>query len=418
MRRAVLMICDGLRADLVSEETCPEITRLARAGRWFARHTAVFPSVTRVSTASIATGCWPRRHGLPGNWMALDDGAGPTVRDAGTPEFRGQMRRALGRTLAVPTLAQRLAAHGGAIVLANVSPGAAYLHDPDGFGHVYHRAGSLGPGGTPLAPLAVGHDAAGDLAMTEQFCAEVLLERRPALAVLWLCQPDDAGHDFGLGSPEHLAAVAAADRCVGLVAEAVRRLQAQGDEVLLLVGADHGQETAAQTVDLEGELVAAGLKESPGSSEVLVADQGSAALIYVSEQSVPRVPALTGWLRAQPWLDQLFAGDALATVGLVPEGGLAIALSLAKSSAPNAFGVSGLSWEIGAVTGVPEPPGRATHGGLGRYETHPFLVAVGAGVTPGTATEARSSVIDLAPTILRHLGRPHDDLDGTPLDLG
>lgn len=418
MRRAVLMICDGLRADLVTADTCPEISRLARAGREFRRHRAVFPSVTRVSAASIATGCWPRRHGLHGNRMVLDAGDGPEVRDAGRPEFRAQLRQALGRTLAVPTLAQRLAGHGGAIVFANVSPGAAYLHDPDGFGHVYHRAGSLGPGGTPLAPLAVGHDAAGDLAMTEQFCLDALLDRRPALAVLWLCQPDDAGHDFGLGSPQHHAAMAAADRCVGLVVKAIQQLEAQGDEVLLLVGADHGQETTVQTVHLEGELVAAGLKESPDSRDVLVADQGSAALIYTGAPADARIPALAEWLRAQPWLDQLFAGDTLATVGMAPEGGLAIALSLAKSSAPNAFGVPGLTWELGAATGVTEPGRRATHGGLGRYETHPFLVAAGAGVAPGTTTEARSSVIDLAPTILRHLGRPHDDLDGGPLDLG
>jgi arylsulfatase A-like enzyme len=80
--------------------------------------------------------------------------------------------------------------------------------------------------------------------------------------------------------------------------------------------------------------------------------------------------------------------------------------------------VPGLTWELGAATDITAPGRRATHGGLGRYETHPFLVAAGAGVAPGTTTEARSSVIDLAPTILRHLGRPHDDLDGAPLNLG
>jgi hypothetical protein len=73
-----------------------------------------------------------------------------------------------------------------------------------------------------------------------------------------------------------------------------------------------------QTVHLEGELVAAGLKESLGSRDVLVADQGSAALIYVGGPAGARIPPLVEWLRAQPWLDQLFAGDALATVGMAP----------------------------------------------------------------------------------------------------
>jgi len=39
-----------------------------------------------------------------------------------------------------------VAPHGGMILFSNVSPGAAYAHDPDGHGHVYHRAGSYAPG--------------------------------------------------------------------------------------------------------------------------------------------------------------------------------------------------------------------------------------------------------------------------------
>jgi hypothetical protein len=51
------------------------------------------------------------------------------------------------------------------ILFSNVSPGAAYAHDPDGYGFVYHRAGSFGPGRTPLdgaRALKIAQDAAGD----------------------------------------------------------------------------------------------------------------------------------------------------------------------------------------------------------------------------------------------------------------
>ena len=44
-------------------------------------HRAVFPSVTRVSAASIATGCHPVRHGLHGNRMALPEEGGFKVRE-------------------------------------------------------------------------------------------------------------------------------------------------------------------------------------------------------------------------------------------------------------------------------------------------------------------------------------------------
>ena len=43
------------------------------------------------------------------------------------------------------------------------------------------------------------------------------------------------------------------------------------------------------------------------------------------------------------------------------------------------------------------------------------LVVGGGGFASGITTSVPSSVIDIAPTILRHLGRPHHDLDGHPL---
>ena len=42
-------------------------------------------------------------------------------------------------------MAERLSGHGGMILFSNVSPGAAYAHDPDGYGYVYHRAARSAP---------------------------------------------------------------------------------------------------------------------------------------------------------------------------------------------------------------------------------------------------------------------------------
>src|SRR5215510_2274238 len=189
-RRAVLVICDGMRRDLICAERTPNIWALKSLSQWFAAHRSVFPSVTRSSSASIATGCHPARHGLHGNTMALATDGGYAVHNVGEPAFVDLLRASTGTTLRVPTAAERLRDRGGAIIFSNVSPGAAYFHDPDGHGHVYHRSGSYGPGrkAVPAADhLAISHDAAGDWAMTERFCAEVLLDRRPTLAVLWLC---------------------------------------------------------------------------------------------------------------------------------------------------------------------------------------------------------------------------------------
>lgn len=418
MKRAVVVVCDGLRADMVTPELTPNLARLAAGARVFAGHRGVFPSTTRVTSASIATGCLPGRHGLEGNCVALDDGDGLYPISAGRPDFRDRLLRARGRTLAVPTLSQRLAGDGGAIVFSNVSAGAAHFQDPDGFGHVYHRQGSYGPGRAPVADgdhLDVSHDSAGDAAMTERFCDEVLARRRPALAVLWLCEPDHTQHARPLGSPGHVAAIAGADACAARVAEAVDALCAAGDDVLAVFCADHGHETVDAIVPLEDLLVAAGLKEAPDSSDVVVASNGMSAAIYLSAAARPRAPDIAAFLEGQDWAGGVFAGPDLAALGHRTDTALAIAVTGAKSDAANPHGVPGLSAAIADSLSSETRLGCGQHGGLGAFEQSPFLFVLGGGFAAGTRSGAPTSPMDIAPTILRHLSLAMDGMDGRPL---
>ncbi|MEJ0018173.1 MAG: alkaline phosphatase family protein [Acetobacteraceae bacterium] len=252
MKRVVLVILDGLRRDFVDPERTPHLARFAARAESFPAYRTAFPSATRVVTATLATGCHPARHTLQGNAMVLMEDGRLVPHDAGRPDFLQHKRAVTGHSLAVPTLAERLAPYGGAIVYNNVSPGAAYAHDPDGFGHVYHRAGSFAPGRVPLGALEVELDAAGDHAITERFIADALGERRPALAVLWLGEPDHIQHNTALGSPEHVAVLLAADRNAGMAIAAVDACRDAGDDVLLVVGSDHGHETVSGVVDGRG----------------------------------------------------------------------------------------------------------------------------------------------------------------------
>src|SRR5271170_2241666 len=119
-RRAVIVILDGLRRDFLSDALTPNLQALAAEAASFANRRSVFPSTTRVSAASIATGCRPARHGLQGNSVALREAGRLTRRDVGKPEFFDAMRRATGRTLHVTTLAERLARHGqGCLAYSN-----------------------------------------------------------------------------------------------------------------------------------------------------------------------------------------------------------------------------------------------------------------------------------------------------------
>src|SRR6516164_4866268 len=202
MRRVVVVILDGLRRDFVDATRTPHLAEFAARAERFPAYRTAFPSATRVVTATLATGCHPARHTLQGNAMALLENGVLVPHDAGLPDFLQHKRAVTGHSLAVPTLAERLAPHGGAIIYNNVSPGAAYAHDPDGYGYVYHRAGSFAPGGVACDPLDIALDTAGDRAMTERFIADALAERSPVLAVLWLGEPDHIQHLTRLGSRE------------------------------------------------------------------------------------------------------------------------------------------------------------------------------------------------------------------------
>jgi hypothetical protein len=328
------------------------------------------------------------------------------------------MRRATGRTLHVPTLAERLRRHGEtSISCANVSPGAAYFQDPDGHGWVYHAAGSYGPGRRPVddpASAALKKGLDGDRAMTDRFCAEIVEERAPSLAIMWLSEPDYTGHHSPLGSPQHRRAIAHADRCVRQVFETVRRLDPSGDEILFVTGSDHGMETVADAIDLDGLLIAAGLKEGPGSGDVVVAPNGTAATLYFAEPDGDLPRRASRFLAAENWVGEVFTGETLARVGLPTGTPMRVAVTLAADDRENEHGVRGFCPIVQDPADNESKIGFGQHGGLGPNEQRPFLLIDGGGFAPGKRRQP-SSLTDIAPTVLRHLHMDHDDMDGTAL---
>ena len=418
MKRAIIVICDSLRTDLITPHDAPLLSELGRRSARFANHTSVFPSTTRTSAASIATGCLPARHGLLGNTMAIDEGDGLVCLSVGKPDFRDRLHRATGRTLHRPTLAERVSRQGGtAIAISNVSPGAAYFLDPDGFGWVYNPAGSFAPGRRPLPAeegLAISKGDAGDTVATERFCEDVLRERAPTVALLWLSEPDYTGHHTPLGSPAHRRAIASADENVRRVAETVSSLDPTGENILFVVGSDHGMETVAETIDLDGLLIEAGLKGAATASEVVVAPNGTAALLYFADPAGALVGEVARFLETQDWVGRTFVGPSLAATGLPTGSPMQIAVTLKSDDRANPHGVPGHSPVVRDALEPKDATGFGQHGGLGRNEQSPFLFISGGSFAPGPR-HARSSLIDIAPTVLRHLGLPATEMDGRAL---
>jgi len=413
-RRAILIICDGLGAEWISQAHTPTLAALRAEHCRASDHRAVFPSVTRVSAASIATGCFPGRHGLEGNQMALVEDGRLVVHNVGASSFRQTMRRVTGRTLRVPTMAERLASSGGQIAYSNVSPGAAYFLDPDHFGTVLHRAGSFGAGGVPLAGnahLDVTHDLAGDIEMAARFCARIVPSEDYRLGVLWLANPDLTLHHEALGSPEHLHALEVTDRLVADVVEAVKAHEDRFD-TLLVIGSDHGHETIGRSVHIGNWLAGNGLDGEIRDGSVGVASQGTSALIYATGEARAAVEALLPRMRREPWAGTVLSGDALAATGLSGDTLLA-AVDTTRHDETNHYGVPGTRWLVEDGEGTPEI-GCGHHGGLGPGETRPFLALVHPGFGRGEI-ERKTSLVDIAPTILAFLGQSSEGMDGAPI---
>jgi len=411
-RRTVFVCCDGLGRNWIGPETTPVLHGLRGKSLWCAEHRAVFPSVTRASAASVTTGCHPARHGLHGNRMGLLEDGRIVVRDVGAPDFRDHMRRATGRTLLVPALSERVAKDGSFIALSNVSPGAAFFLDTDAFGYVYHRTGSHAPGGKLLEALQATHDAAGDWAMTERFCAEVLGERKPAVALMWICDPDHTLHGVPLCSPAHAEALVGAERCVLEVFHTVERLRAEGEEILLMIGSDHGQETIGDWVSVEDWLAGHGLSALLEAGDVAVAGQGTSALLYATDRGRPALLGVLDDMRRAPWADGVVSGEALGQFGFAAEGGVVAAVNMARQPESNPNGVPGKRW-VAAEPGKPVPVGSGQHGGWGPDETRPFLM-VNDGRNVGVRRQP-SSLVDIAPTLVGFLGLPAEGFDGACL---
>src|SRR5438874_9833904 len=66
-KHVVIVVMDGLRRDSVVEADMPNLSKLAKAGTFFAAHHAVYVTSTEVNGTALATGMRPGRSGVVGN---------------------------------------------------------------------------------------------------------------------------------------------------------------------------------------------------------------------------------------------------------------------------------------------------------------------------------------------------------------
>jgi arylsulfatase A-like enzyme len=430
MTRILLVLFDGLRPDVVEPSRMPNLSRLRGQGAWFRNARSVFPSETRVASPSLSTGCRPGSHGLVANTLFDAARAPQRLLRTKNPADLAVLANGQGSPLARPSLPERLAAAGRSFALvATCSPGAAMLMHPRGEeagGFRWIADETEGPTAAAMAKrFGLTPPAEVPNLRRLEHAARILIEhvlpeRRPDVALIWLSEPDVSFHYAGLGAPEAVAALAAADAVLGRIM-AWREAQPDREEIVLVALSDHGHVTGEGKFSLAERLREGGFAAGQGlgeGTEVVVAPGGAPGL-WVADAAL--LPRLAAWLAAQPWCGALLARDPAA----LPEG-QALPLELLGSRHPRSpdlvatFRGSGEpdGWGLPgrAPFDAPDvPEGGGMHGGLHAAELATLLLLAGGPMRRGAEVESVCDLTDVAPTVLALLGLAPEGMEGRPL---
>jgi arylsulfatase A-like enzyme len=432
----IVLVLDGLRPDSINAADTPNLHRLRTEGVDFPNSHAVFPTVTRVNAASIASGMYPDRHGIMGNQIFV-----PAVeaKHAFSNDDAKLLLRLGEHITTTPSLAEILQGSGEKFVaVSSGSTGSALLlapRAPGGIGMVIN--GDFSPGeqvafpkeaGTAIlsrfgpAPKKGGASDAYDdsVAWAMRVLSEyVLPEVKPRVVISWLTEPDHIQHGRGVGSPQALDSIRRDDAQVGAL---LKRLSELGlaDRTDIMVVSDHGFAQTVLDVNVQQALRDAKLLPAGESDDVVLASSGQAMAVHVKGRDPKRIAAIVEFLQAQPWCGVIFtAGGPGAAEGrmrgtfaleFVHLGGHArspdIVFTFPWSSARNRHGVPGTEANIVASgpTGAVQVE-TANHGGIGPWTVHNTMLAWGPDFKHGVVVRTPASNIDLAPTILHLLGK-------------
>ena len=368
-RIVVLMVWDGLRPDFVTQRDTPNLYRLAREGVRFDRHHSVFPTLTMVNATALATGAPPGVNGLEGNVFYVPAGPAPAIgnispfegkpgaptiaKDANGLMVWAEGAKAIvnlngadgfkGRLIGLDTITQEVEREGGyAAVIGKQGPTSVfdnrvetvvdgkdilgephkdYLFASDDLVAPPPVSQKISAAMPPASKTAVAGEqrdlyfarlAVEDALPAAKRAAEA---GRPALVVFWQHNPDLTQHVAGLGTLPAMEALSLCDDNLMRLRAAIETLGI-ADKTDLIVVSDHGFATIKFRIVLSEMLVSAGIKKSHDSTDVIVAPNGGADLVYLSPTEFPTLESrhavlqkIVNFAEAQEWCGPIFSRE-------------------------------------------------------------------------------------------------------------
>jgi len=352
-----LMIWDGLRPDFVNAVDTPNLFALENAGVRFARHHSIYPTLTMVNAAALATGASPSRSGIYGDMMYLaplfDLARAATIPNLGVllgdplnlehSQYLAGLNdsRALdGHLLGLDTTAKAVERAGGFVGVFG-KQGPTLLFDDDfakpeaaekAARNFMFIADDMAMPASVAAQFAqmppMGRSDFASIIARDAWFTKIAAEQalpsaksasaagKPSMVVLWQHTPDITQHLAGLGTKPAIDALHACDANLATMRAAITALGI-ADRTDLVIVSDHGFATVKAGVPVARLLVAAGLKKDVHSREIVVVADGGGDWIYISKKDFPSAPArreimrrIVEYVEAQEWGGPIFSPAA------------------------------------------------------------------------------------------------------------
>lgn len=419
--RLLIVVFDGLRPDMVQGHM-PGLQDFGQGALRFTGARSVFPSLTRVATTAISSGCWPRRHGIVGNAFHQPDLIAGRALDTSDFGHLARARAAWGRLVGPRTLGEALAAAGLRLaVFHGGSAGAACLINPEVVSNPGHATFSIHGAEATLTPAAVaaaeaalgprptgGPPKSAQVGYVAGLAAQALADPSgPEVVLVWFPEPDTSFHYLEIGSAATAQAMTAAD------AAFARLVGAAPPGTAICVLSDHGQIATTGLFDIEAEMRAAGLPAArrPGPDDRVALTLGRMGECRLLRPDPALLADTAAWLMQRPEIGMVLARDDLAASlpGTLPLSAVHLDHPRAPDlvhvmiddPGPDRHGLAGR----GLMTGGGVPVGGGMHGGLAPGELATvFWLALPDG--PAGADDRPCALPDIAPTLLALLGLP------------
>ena len=409
--RHLVIVVDGLRPDYVTPELMPNVYAMGQNGVVGVNSYSVFPSFTRPNRTAIPTGVYPHKHGIINNGMLHPDLEEPVhtgnfddmhayAEVSGTPIITSKM---LGEILDENGLNILTIGHG------------SWLQNYQNHGKGWVMAGNFSQSeeeqqrildAVGVAPGG-GRTAARTIWETDLYLHDSLGENPADVVLLWFGETDAAGHEFGVGAPGTLEAVASVDTQIGRIL-ATHEEHGLTDKVNIYITSDHGFTQNLGNFRIADYVQEAGLEDRV---------EFVRNMIYMPDANDDEMKRMVEALHRNDQVGAVYSlpGEAGGTEGMIPgtlstdlimwthERSSEIIVSPAWSDDENEYGWRGITTRSGV----------ATHGSDSPFDMHIPFVASGPDIKNSIVSEVPTGNVDFAPTILHLLGiNPPEHMDG------